>query len=130
MKKLKTNFYDTIIIFGFICWIIYEFFITKSHEDTVLLCICVALIFIFPSCCSRTEKGLKNLRYNALIYSFSVLLAIGGALKLTELSRDIVLVFQPVKLLFTGVFLQSAFFLLKPHTKATEEDKKQESYRK
>lgn len=33
MEKFKKNIYDTIIIFGFICWMIYEFFITKSQED-------------------------------------------------------------------------------------------------
>ena len=122
MEKFKKNIYDTIIIFGFICWMIYEFFITKSHEDIVLLFISLVLIFIFPSCCSRTEKGLKDVRYHALRYSFLVLMAISGALKLTELSRDIVLVFQPVKLLFLGAFLQSVFFLTKSHIKIKRGD--------
>ena len=92
------------------------FFLSESNKQMAILSIGISFIFLFPLCCKKTKKDKMQIRYNALLYSFSVMVAYMCALKSMWYLRGLVLEPDALKIVCTGIFLQSLFFLIRKNT--------------
>lgn len=111
--KMKENLVDVVIILLLCIWGVYELFFTPfAYDSIVTIFIGVSLSCLFPLCCKRTDAKFMRIRYQSLIYSFTYIISIFSALKIVEVLRERVLDATGLKLIFVGVFLQSAYFLI------------------
>ncbi len=116
MKYQKENITDIVIILLLLGWGVYETFIVPtSYDKIVSIFIGICLSYLFPLCCKKTELKHLKIRYNALQYSFTVMIGFLCALKIVEILRNHIIEIDGIKVIFIGVFLQSVYFLIKKH---------------
>lgn len=112
MKYLKENIADVIILILLAIWSIFEMFLMPSGYDSIVsIFVGIILISLFPVSCKRTKPEELRLRKDALQYAFTFMVALFCSLKIVEVLREHTLDVDGIKVVYIGIFLQSAFFL-------------------
>ena len=92
MKYVKENLADIIILVLLAVWGIYDLFMWQSEcDDLVSIVIGFSLVCLFPWCCKETNERF---------------------LKVIEVLREHSIEVNAIKVIFLGVLLQSAYFLI------------------
>ncbi len=113
MKYVKENLADIIILVLLAVWGIYDLFMWQSEcDDLVSIVIGFSLVCLFPWCCKETNERFLKVRNRALQYSLTFLVSLFCALKIVEVLREHSIEVNAIKVIFLGVLLQSAYFLI------------------
>lgn len=113
MKYVKDNLADIIILILLVIWGIYDLFMYKFVcDDLISIAVGFSLACLFPWCCKGTDERFLKVRNKALQYSFTFLISLFCALKIVEVLREHSIEVNAIKVIFVGVFLQSAYFLI------------------
>ena len=113
MKYVKDNLADIIILVLLVVWGIYDLFMWQSEcSNLVSIVVGFSLVCLFPWCCKGTNERFLKVRNRALRYSFTFLISLFCALKIVEVLREHSIEVDAIKVIFVGVFLQSAYFLI------------------
>lgn len=113
MEYVKDNLTDIIILILLAIWGMYELFMWQSaYDDLISIAVGFSLACLFPWCCKRTDKRFLEVRKKALQYSFTFIISLFCALKIVEVLREHSIEVNAIKVIFVGVVLQSAYFLI------------------
>lgn len=113
MKYVEDNLADIIILILLVIWGIYDLFMCQFVcDDLISIAVGFSLACLFPWCCKRTNERFLKVRNKALQYSFTFLISLFCALKIVEVLREHSIEVNAIKVIFVGVFLQSAYFLI------------------
>lgn len=113
MKYVKDNLADIIILILLVIWGIYDLFMWQSVcDDLISIAVSFSLACLFPWCCKRTDERFLEVRKKALQYSFTFIISLFCALKIVEVLREHSIEVNAIKVIFVGVVLQSAYFLI------------------
>ena len=113
MQYVKENVADIIILILPAVWGIYEVLMIPFLYDTIVsVFISCSLVCLFPWACKSTKIEYQRIRNGALRYSFTFMIALLGSLKIVEVLREHTFDIDGIKVIFIGIFLQSAYFLI------------------
>ncbi len=113
MQYVKENIADISILILLAVWGVYEVFMIPFLYDTIVsIFVSCSLVCLFPWACKSTKIEYQRIRNAALRYSFTFMIALLGSLKIVEVLREHIFDIDGIKVIFMGVFLQSAYFLV------------------
>lgn len=113
MRYLKENMADVTILMLFAVWGVYEVFVVPFLYDTIVsIFVGCSLVLLLPWACKNTKVDYQRIRNEAFQYSFTFMIAVLTALKIVEVLREHTFDVDGIKMLFMGVFVQSAYFLI------------------
>lgn len=113
MRYLKENIADVVILILLAVWGVYEVFMIPFMYDTIVsIFMGCSLVCLFPWACKTTDADSRRMRNAALQYSFTFMISLLCALKIVEVLQEHTFEVDGIKVLFFGVFLQSAYFLI------------------
>lgn len=113
MRYLKENIADVVILILLAVWGVYEVFMIPFMYDTIVsIFMGCSLVCLFPWACKKTDADSQRMRNAALQYSFTFMISLLCALKIVEVLQEHTFEVDGIKVLFFGVFLQSAYFLI------------------
>lgn len=124
MKYFPENIADVFILILLAVWGVYEVFMVNFVYDTLVsIFIGFCLVTLFPWACKKTEGRYIRVRNAALRYSFTFVIAVFSSLKIVEVLRGHSLEVDGMKIIFVGIFLQSAYFLIMKRKLQRESDR-------
>lgn len=124
MKSMKENTADMVILILLIAWGIYEIFMIPFLYDTIVsIFVGVSLVCLFPWACNTTKVEYLKIRNMALRYSVTFMITLFCSLKIVGVLREKTFDVDGIKVIFIGVFLQSAYFLIVKHQRLKKHER-------
>lgn len=82
------------------------------YDTIVSIFVGCSLVCLFPWACKSTKTEYLRIRNAALRYSFTFMISLFCSLKIVGVLREKTFDVDGIKVIFIGVFLQSAYFLI------------------
>lgn len=112
MKCLKENIADVAILILLAIWGIYEMFLMPyGYDDLVSIFIGFILTCLLPASCRNTKPEDFKLRMDALQYACTFMVILFCSSRIVEVLREHTLDVDGFKVIYIGIFMQSAYYL-------------------